>query len=88
VLLGEAAQQLARICAAQDVPSTIIGDVDAPMAAAVAAAAAAVRPGDRVLLSPACASFDLFDGYADRGDRFVAAVRALAADGDPSGDGP
>ena len=35
------------------------------------------RPGDVVLLSPACASFDLFRDYVDRGDQFRAAVRAL-----------
>lgn len=33
--------------------------------------------GDNVLLSPACASFDLFDDYEDRGRQFKAAVRAL-----------
>ncbi|TDE12382.1 UDP-N-acetylmuramoyl-L-alanine--D-glutamate ligase [Dyadobacter psychrotolerans] len=34
-------------------------------------------PGDVVLLSPACASFDLFNNYEDRGDKFKAAVRNL-----------
>lgn len=47
------------------------------MAAAVATAAALAQPGDGVLLSPACASFDMFSGYAARGEAFVRAVRAL-----------
>ncbi|MGD8236049.1 MAG: UDP-N-acetylmuramoyl-L-alanine--D-glutamate ligase [Chromatiales bacterium] len=35
------------------------------------------RPGDRVLLSPACASFDMFRSYLDRGEQFMQAVRSL-----------
>jgi len=48
------------------------------MEAAVAQAAAAAQPGETVLLSPACASFDQFRDYEARGDAFRAAVEALA----------
>ncbi|HET8700204.1 MAG TPA: UDP-N-acetylmuramoyl-L-alanine--D-glutamate ligase [Nitrococcus sp.] len=71
VLLGEDAERLASAIAgacpverAPDLPT------------AVASAARQARPGDIVLLSPACASLDMFSSYAERGEVFRTAVRA------------
>jgi len=44
------------------------------MSQAVAAAGVVAQPGDVVLLSPACASFDQFSGFAARGEAFCRAV--------------
>ena len=49
----------------------------ADMADAVRQAAAASVPGDVVLLSPACSSFDMYASYALRGEDFCKQVRAL-----------
>jgi UDP-N-acetylmuramoylalanine--D-glutamate ligase len=50
----------------------------ASMEEAVAAAAQHAQAGDAVLMSPACASFDMFRNYPHRAEVFRAAVRALA----------
>ena len=53
--------------------------VDGPFEEVVAVARALARPGDTVLLAPACSSFDMFGGYQHRGDAF----RALAGAAGP-----
>jgi len=72
-LIGETAPALAALCAGQHLPHTVC----ASLAEAVQGAFAAARPGDHVLLSPAFASFDMFRGYADRGERFEKLVHSL-----------
>ncbi len=55
------------------VPTRIVGD----MADAVRWLAAQARTGDCVLLSPACASLDMYRNYAQRAEAFIAAVKGL-----------
>jgi UDP-N-acetylmuramoylalanine--D-glutamate ligase len=47
------------------------------MDAAVKAAYSEAKPGDTVLLSPACASFDMFSGFEERGEVFKRLVGSL-----------
>ena len=74
VLIGTAARELAAVCEQAGVPAHHAGDLDA----AVAMAARLARPGDTVLLAPACASFDQFDSYVHRGRVFAAAAARAA----------
>lgn len=55
---------------------------------AVVRARAVARPGDVVLLAPACSSFDMFRDYADRGRAFKQAVRRLAEGTEPAAGSP
>ena len=79
ILLGEDAALIAAALAGV-VPVQHVTN----MSAAVAKANELAESGDTVLLSPACASFDMFDGFAARGDAFMSAVHG-ALDGQPGG---
>jgi len=72
-LIGEGAGEIGAALAGAAVPLHDCGD----LARAVADASAAARPGEVVLLSPACASFDQFADFEARGDAFRALVEAL-----------
>ena len=72
-LIGEAAGELEAALAATGVLLRDCGD----LGSALEAARSAARPGDTVLLSPACASFDQYADFEARGDHFRALVEAL-----------
>jgi len=77
LLIGEATPIIDAQLAGISVPVTSCGD----MAAAIAYASARVVPGDVVLLSPACASFDQYSGYNERGRHFKSLVGQLEEKG-------
>ena len=76
-LIGEASEQLAADLAPAGVPLERCGDLER----AVAAAGAAVRPGEVVLLSPACASFDQYEDFEARGAHFRELAQRWADEG-------
>jgi len=72
VLLGEDAEKIQSVMPAEMVVKRVVD-----MRAAVVAAEALAQAGDNVLLAPACASFDMFENFEQRGDAFIQAVEAL-----------
>lgn len=76
VLLGEAAPEIAEaVGRLGEIPAQRVAD----LSEAVRVAAGTARPGDTVLLSPACASWDMFRNYEERGDEFCRLVRQLVS---------
>ena len=71
-LIGESAQEMTAALSGS-VPTRCL----ASLADAVAAATADAEPGDTVLLSPACASFDMFADYTARGEAFIELVESM-----------
>ena len=76
ILIGDQAQRIQASLRAAGYTDYVAGGTT--MAEIVKTAQAAAQPGDVVLLSTACASFDMFTNYKDRGEQFTAAVQALA----------
>jgi UDP-N-acetylmuramoylalanine--D-glutamate ligase len=74
-LIGEEAERLAAALAGTGVPAHRCGDLER----AVAAARTAAAPGEVILLSPACASYDQYRSFNERGDHFKALAREGAA---------
>jgi UDP-N-acetylmuramoylalanine--D-glutamate ligase len=72
-LVGEASGEIADAFEGEGIAAERV----ATIAEAVAAAAGAARPGDVVLLAPACTSFDQYSSFEERGADFRAAVRGL-----------
>ena len=74
ILFGRDASRIA--AAVRDATKYVFSD---SMEAAVMTAREIARHGDVVLLSPACASFDMFSNYVERGNQFISTVRALTS---------
>jgi UDP-N-acetylmuramoylalanine--D-glutamate ligase len=75
IAIGEAARDVVEVFDGV-APASVADSIED----AVRDAFAAARPGDAVLLAPACASWDQFRSYVERGDRFAAAARSLRAE--------
>ena len=75
ILIGQDAQKIADIT-----PASVDQKSARNMTEAVEKAEAIAETGDIVLLSPACASFDMYNSYSERGDAFIQAVEALCHD--------
>ena len=76
ILIGAEAPRIKAALDERGVSTEMLGDT-VTMADIVAHAREQAKPGDVVIMSPACASFGMFKNYSDRGDQFIAAVNEL-----------
>jgi UDP-N-acetylmuramoylalanine--D-glutamate ligase len=72
VLIGEAREKMAR-----DLDGAVTMRFAETLVEAVRIAAGQAAPGDTVMLSPACSSYDMFRNYEERGDEFKRIVAGL-----------
>ena len=72
VLMGECRKRIRRILG-DEADTTLVDSIEE----AVTTAYGMANPGDTVLLSPGCASFDMFESYTERGERFKTAIKEL-----------
>ncbi|MGZ4205811.1 MAG: UDP-N-acetylmuramoyl-L-alanine--D-glutamate ligase [Actinomycetota bacterium] len=82
IAMGEAAPEIDAVFGPTGVPVDKAGSMEE----AVARAQEIARPGDTVLLSPACASLDMYTSYEHRGEAFRAAVQRMRTDPGKEGD--
>jgi UDP-N-acetylmuramoylalanine--D-glutamate ligase len=80
IAIGESAGDVVDVFEGS-VPTSLAGSIEE----AVRDAFAAAVPGDTVLLAPACASWDQFESYVERGNRFAAAAKSLRAEASARG---
>lgn len=83
ILLGDAAKRFRAAALAAGFSPEALYDAGHSLIKAVDIAQRLARPSEVVLLSPACASFDMFSGYEERGRAFKALVKALPSAGEP-----
>ena len=77
ILMGATAPKIRAAAEEAGFTDIIVAD---DMEDCVAKAFGTAEPGDTVLLSPACASWDMYDNFEQRGDHFKSCVRSLAKD--------
>lgn len=77
ICIGQTGSKIGEILKSHGLESVTVTDAK-DMDSIVKLAAGMAGPGDTVILSPSCASFDMFKSYSDRGDQFITAVEALS----------